>query len=82
MTRTAGITGLLTVSEQNISRSPNSASASSQAQVQGHLRQLPAHTISPSGPKINHNSSIHKQQEHMLIQAKLSPPANTEGRLE
>ena len=80
VTRTAGITGLLTLSEQQIPRSPNSTSASSQAQgrVQ-HQRQSPAHAVSPSSPGINHNSSAHKQ-EHTPLKPTVSAPVNTEGR--
>lgn len=83
VTRTAGITGLLTVSEQQIPRSPlNSTSAvSSQAtQARGHQRQSPAHAVSPSSPGANHNSSSHKQAEHMPLKPTVSAPATTEGR--
>ena len=73
VTRTAGITGLLTVSEQQITHSPNFASTSSQAQAQGHHKQSPAHAVSPSSPGINH------KQEHMPLQPTVSAPANTEG---
>ena len=74
VTRTAGITGLLTVSEQQIPRSPNSASTRSQAQPRGHQRQSPAHAVSPSSPGINH------KQDHMPLKSTVSAPANTEGR--
>ena len=78
VTRTAGITGLLTVSEQQIPRSPNSASTSSQAQARRHQRQSPP--VSPSSPGINHNSNVHKQ-EHKPLKPTVSAPAITkEGR--
>ena len=78
VTRTAGITGLLTVSEQQIPRSPNSVSTSSQAQARGHQRQLPP--VSPGSPGINHNSNVHKQ-EHKPLKPTVSAPAiTTEGR--
>lgn len=77
VTRTAGITGLLTVSEQQIPHSPKSTSA---AQARGQQqRQSPAHAVSSSSPGINHNSSVHKQ-EHMPLKSTVSAPANTEGR--
>jgi hypothetical protein len=81
VTRTAGITGLLTVSEQQIPRSPKSSSAASSqaaAQPRGHQRQSPAHAVSPSSPGVNHNSSAHKQ-EHMPLKPTVSAPASTEG---
>ena len=77
VTRTAGITGLLTVSEQQIPRSPKSTSTSSQAQPRGHQSQSPMHAVSPSSPGINHNS----KKEHMPLKLAVSAPANTEGRL-
>ena len=83
VTRTAGITGLLTVSEQQIPRSPpNSTSAvSSQAtQARGYQRQSPGHAVSPSSPGANHNSSAHKQAEHTPLKPTVSAPATTEGR--
>ena len=80
VTRTAGITGLLTLSEQQLPRSPNSTSASSQAQGRGqHQRQSPAHAVSPSSPGVNHNSGAHKK-EHTPLKPTVSAPANTEGR--
>lgn len=77
VTRTAGITGLLTVSEQQLpGRSLNSTSTSTQAQAQGHQNQSPVHAVSPSSPGVNHIS----KNEHKPLKPAVSSPANTEGR--
>ena len=84
VTRTAGITGLLTLSEQHVPRSPTSTSASSQVNqrqspAQAHHRQSPAQAHQRQSPAQAHQrqspAQAHQRQSPAQAHQRQSPAA-------
>lgn len=80
VTRTGGVTGLLTVSEHAQQQPPpprspgTSASAGSQ---RSHQRQSPA--VAAGSPRVPPNSHKAHKNDHLPIKTSVSAPGSTEG---